>query len=77
VSKVEKNPFAMPGEGMGSRHDKNPSPNKDIFQKPNGGGGGGPRRKPEPAQKPEEDLVPEQPKPLPPQEPQVKLSNPK
>ena len=70
----------MPGDEVRNKFGPNPTANKDIFQKPKlggGGGGGTPKRKAEPVAEPEEDLVPEQAVPPKPQEPAVKLTNPK
>jgi hypothetical protein len=77
---LSKDHFALPGsELLNPSVGKSASPHKEIFAKPKGGGGGlGRASKPAPTNnQPEEDLVPDAPKPEPPAEPLVKLTNPK
>ncbi|MEO6094993.1 MAG: hypothetical protein ABIW76_04710 [Fibrobacteria bacterium] len=77
---MNKDPFALSGsELLNSSVGKRATPHKEIFAKPKVGGGGmGRVSKPVPTnQEPDEDLVPDAPKPVPPAETKVRLTNPK
>lgn len=77
---MSKDPHSLSGsELLNASIGKGGTTHKEIFAKPKGGGGGmGRASKPAPTNnQPDEDLVPDAPKPEPPAEPKVKLTNPK
>lgn len=77
---MSDNSFRIPGSDLLRKAEGIfPSASKEIFAKPKGGGGGlGRASKPAPTNnQPDEDLVPDAPKPALPVESLVKLSNPK